>query len=59
MRNNNLGVTVNPNKYSLVEFFFRIEKSEIDLSFLKFNRDEIKKNLNFDIFISRLNSFVN
>ena len=59
VRNNNLGVTVNPNKYSLVEFFFRIEKSEIDLSFLKFNRDEIKKNLNFDIFISRLNSFVN
>ena len=59
VRNNNLGVTVNPNKYSLVEFFFQIEKSEIDLSFLKFNRDEIKKNLNFDIFISRLNSFVN
>ena len=59
VRDNGLGVCINPNRFSLVEFFFRVERCEMDLPFLKSSRDEIRGRLSFDVFISRLNSIVN
>lgn len=56
---NGLGLTVSPECQSLVDFFFKVERSEIDCSLFENDRSALKEDLSFDKFLERLKRVVN
>ena len=51
---NKLGLTVQPNILDLVEVFLKIEKDQLDTSFINQDRETLKKKLSIDIFVESL-----
>jgi glycosyltransferase involved in cell wall biosynthesis len=56
--NNKLGYVINPKLSELVDFFFKIEKRQLDFLDLDMERTEFKKRLNIDKFIDSLKSTI-
>ncbi len=51
---NKLGLTVQPNILDLVKVFLKIEKDQLDTSFINQDRETLKKKLSIDIFVESL-----
>ncbi|MDN3639975.1 hypothetical protein QWY82_14325 [Simiduia curdlanivorans] len=49
-----LGVVIRPETEVICEFFFDVENQRLDTSHLDFDRQELKKQLSFDVFVDRL-----
>ncbi len=55
---NRLGVVVKPHVESIVDDFFKIEKSDFEDLICEESRDALKANLRFEVFIKALNKLV-
>ena len=55
---NNLGIVIPPKVSKIVEFFFKIEKGNIDSSMIDVDRKKLKKCLHIDVFVQNLKSIV-
>lgn len=53
---NKLGIVITPKAQSLCEFFFSVEKNKVDVSQFGSGRTELKGQLDFDVFVERLDS---
>lgn len=54
----NLGVVISPDAVSLVEFFKKVESGDFDSEQFNLDRTALKKNLEFDFFIEKLNALI-
>ncbi len=58
IKKNNLGIVVEPNLEKLVDIFFTIENDEFDFSFIDLERRELKKKLDFEVFVDKIKSLI-
>jgi hypothetical protein len=58
VKNNQVGIVVKPTIDSVVDIFFKIEKSKIDTDFIDLDRKELKKNLHMDRFVKNIKSTI-
>jgi hypothetical protein len=58
VRHNNLGVVITPNTKSIVDFFFKIEKEDVDFTKIDIDRKELKQILHIDKFVKNLESAI-
>lgn len=55
---NHLGTVVAPEAEALCEFFFAVERGEIDASGFDIDRSILKKQLGFDVFVEKLDALL-
>lgn len=58
VENNKLGIVVDPNVDALCDFFFMVDKGEINAPYCSSGRMRLKEELSFDVFVERLCSIV-
>jgi hypothetical protein len=56
LKNNHVGIAVKPTVDTVVDIFFKIEKSKINTDFIDLDRKELKKNLHMDRFVKNIKS---
>lgn len=49
-----LGEVIAPNKADLIEFFFAVEKDQLDTSSFDLERSQLKESLSFEVFLEQL-----
>ena len=54
VENNNLGFVISPKIESIVDFFFKIEKEDVDCTKIDLSRKELKKSLHIERFVKNL-----
>lgn len=55
---NRLGTVITPEAEALCEFFFSVEKGEIDITGFDLDRSVLKKQLGFDVFVKKLDALL-
>ena len=56
VRVNHVGFVIKPTVDTIINFFFEIEKNNIDTSFIDMERKELKKNLSMNKFVNNIKS---
>jgi len=56
VRVNHVGFVIKPTVNTIINFFFEIEKNNIDTSFIDMERKELKKNLSMNKFVNNIKS---
>ncbi len=55
---NNLGIIIEPSIDSICDIFSKIEKQQLSTNIFDINRDELKKQLSFDVFLNKLSKLI-
>lgn len=58
VKQHKLGEVVAPNVAELIEFFFAVEKGQLDISSFDTERRQLKESLSFEMFVERLTLLV-
>ena len=58
VKNYDLGIVVEPTVEKLADIFFSIEYEKLDVSFVDLERKELKKKLDFELFVDNIKSLI-
>ena len=58
IRSNRVGIVIAPTLDKIVEFFFNIEKHNINFSSINLDQKELKKNLHMNVFVKDIKKII-
>jgi hypothetical protein len=58
IRSNRVGITIAPTLDKIVEFFFNIEKHNVNFSSINLDQKELKKNLHMNVFVKDIKKII-